>query len=90
MASLLAEFRSNRFVAGIAILAALGGFLFGYDTGVVSGALPFISKSLHIGTFGQSWVVGSLLLGAVVGAVRSGWLANAISRKWTKFAGGRV
>lgn len=90
MTALLAEFRSNRFIAGIAILAALGGFLFGYDTGVVSGALPYISKDLNIGTFGQSWVVGSLLLGAVVGAVLAGWLSDAISRKWTKFLGGCI
>lgn len=82
--------RGNGFIARIAVLAALGGFLFGYDTGVVSGALPFIAKSLHIGTFGQSWVVGSLLLGAVCGAVISAWLADALSRKWTKFISGCV
>ena len=80
----------NRFIAGIAVLAALGGFLFGYDTGVVSGALPYISKSLHIGTFGQSWVVGSLLLGAIAGAFASGRLADLLSRKWTKFVSGCV
>ncbi|HET9720700.1 MAG TPA: sugar porter family MFS transporter [Solirubrobacteraceae bacterium] len=90
MAALLREFKANRFVAGIAFLAALGGFLFGYDTGVISGALPFISKSLHANTFDQSWVVGSLLLGAVAGAVLAGWLADAISRKWTKFLGGCI
>jgi sugar porter (SP) family MFS transporter len=90
MGVLLSEFRHNRFVAGIAILAALGGFLFGYDTGVVSGALPYIGKGLQIGSFGESWVVGSLLLGACSGAVISSWLADAISRKWTKFLAGCV
>jgi sugar porter (SP) family MFS transporter len=87
---LFSELNRNRFIALIAALAALGGFLFGYDTGVVSGALPYISKSLHIGTFGQSWVVGALLLGAVTGAVISGWLADAISRRWTSFLAGVV
>lgn len=81
---------SSRFVAGIALLAALGGFLFGYDTGVVSGALPYITKSLHIGALGQSWVVGSLLLGAIAGAFASGRLADLLSRKWTKFVSGCV
>ncbi|HZE15884.1 MAG TPA: sugar porter family MFS transporter, partial [Mycobacterium sp.] len=90
MRALLAEMRTNRFIAGIAVLAALGGFLFGYDTGVISGALPYMSKSLNIGSFGQSWVVGSLLLGAIAGAILSGWLADAISRRWTKFLGGCV
>ncbi len=84
-------FRSdNRFVTGIALLAALGGMLFGFDTGIVSGALPYVAKHFHLGSFGQSWVVGSLLLGAVVGALLSGKLADSISRKWTKFVAGCV
>jgi sugar porter (SP) family MFS transporter len=82
--------QGNRFVVRIAVLAALGGFLFGYDTGVVSGALPYMTKALHLGSFGQSWVVGSLLLGAVCGAVLSGWLADALSRKWTKVLSGCI
>ncbi|MGH9110386.1 MAG: hypothetical protein ACRDY3_13185 [Acidimicrobiales bacterium] len=49
----------NRFVTGIALLAALGGFLFGFDTGVVSGALPFIAKTFGLGSLGESWIVGS-------------------------------
>lgn len=79
-----------RFVAWIALLAAIGGLLFGFDTGVVGSAEPYFSKALHTSTFGESWVVGSLLLGAVGGAVLAGWLADAISRKWTKFAGGCI
>lgn len=82
--------REYRFVAWIAVLAALGGFLFGFDTGVVGSAEPYFSKALHIGAFGESWVVGSLLLGAVTGAAAAGYLADAISRKWTKFVGGCI
>lgn len=80
--------QENRFVAGIALLAALGGFLFGFDTGVVGSAEPYFAKALHIGTFGESWVVGSLLLGAIAGAAAAGYLADRISRRWTKFVGG--
>jgi sugar porter (SP) family MFS transporter len=80
----------NRFVSGIALLAALGGLLFGFDTGVISGAQLFIGKDLHSSTNAESWFVGSLLLGAVVGALVSGYLADAISRKWTTFAAGIV
>lgn len=79
-----------RFVAWIAALAALGGFLFGFDTGVVGSAEPYFSKSLGIGSFGESWVVGSLLLGAVSGAALAGYLADALSRRWTKFIGGCI
>ena len=80
----------NRFVAGIAVLAGLGGFLFGFDTGVVGSAEPYFAPALHIGSFGESWVVGSLLLGAVGGAAAAGYLADQISRKWTKFTGGAI
>lgn len=80
----------NRYTAWIAMLAALGGFLFGFDTGVVGSAEPYFSKALHTGTFGESWVVGSLLLGATAGAALAGYLADRISRKWTKFTGGVV
>jgi sugar porter (SP) family MFS transporter len=80
----------NRFVSGIALLAALGGLLFGFDTGVISGAQLFIGKDLHTSTGAQAWFVGALLLGAVVGALVSGYLADAISRKWTTFAAGIV
>jgi MFS family permease len=82
--------RQNRFITLIAVLAALGGLLFGYDTGVVGGAAPYIKKSLGIGSFGESWVVGSLLLGAIVGAFLSGKLADLLSRKWTKFVAGII
>ena len=81
---------NNRFVTRIALLAALGGLLFGYDTGVVSGALPYIERSLHLDALDESWVVGSLLIGAVIGAAGAGKLADAISRRWTTFIGGCV
>ena len=92
MFSFLLQLRKpqNRFVAWIAVLAALGGFLFGFDTGVVGSAEPYFSKALHLGSFGESWVVGSLLLGAVAGAALAGWTAEALSRKWTKCMAGCV
>ncbi len=80
----------NPFVMRIASIAALGGFLFGYDTGVISGALLFIKKDLHASTFAQQWIVASLLLGAIGGAVIAGYLADRISRRWTKAASGAV
>ena len=80
----------NRFVSGIAALAALGGFLFGYDTGIISQAMPFLTKDLHPSTVTQSWIVASLLIGAIIGAAGSGYLSDKISRKWTKCISGCV
>ncbi len=80
----------NRFVLRLAIVAALGGFLFGYDTGVISGALPFIGKDIGGGEFNEQAYVGSLLIGAVVGAVLSGFSADAISRRRTKIISGCI
>jgi sugar porter (SP) family MFS transporter len=82
--------RENRFALGISLLAALGGFLFGYDTGVVGGALPLITSHLHLSSGAESWVTGSLLLGAVTGALISGYLADRIGRRWTIFAAGVI
>jgi sugar porter (SP) family MFS transporter len=78
------------FLFALAVIAALGGFLFGYDTGVISGALLYIGPDLHASSFEQEAIVGALLLGAVAGAVISGYLADAIGRKWTKVASGSV
>src|SRR5689334_10648877 len=80
----------NRFVTGIAVLAALGGFLFGYDTGIIGQALPHIQKQFHPSTSASSWIVAAILIGAMIGAGISGYLAERISRKWTKFLAGCV
>jgi sugar porter (SP) family MFS transporter len=81
---------SNRLVLALAAIAALGGFLFGYDTGIISGALLFIKRDLDATTFEQQAIVGSLLLGAVLGAMLSGYAADAFSRRWTKVISGCV
>jgi sugar porter (SP) family MFS transporter len=80
----------NRFVLRLAIVAALGGFLFGYDTGVISGALPFIGKEIGGGEFNEQAYVGSLLIGAVLGAILAGYSADAISRRRTKIIAGCI
>jgi MFS transporter, SP family, galactose:H+ symporter len=46
---------------------ALGSFLFGYDSGVISGALLFLKEDLHLNDFEQGSVVSVLLLGAIAG-----------------------
>src|SRR4051812_43032856 len=60
---------------------ALGGLLFGYDTGVISGALLFIKKSFDVTPFLEGAIGAALLLGAMVGAALSGPLSDRLGRK---------
>lgn len=71
------------FVTVIAIVASIGGFLFGFDTAVISGALsPLISYfNLEQDPVLQGWLVSSIILGSVFGAGFSGYLADRYGRK---------
>lgn len=65
----------------IAIVAGLGGLLFGYDTGVISGALLFIRKAFHLDPAMQGVVVAIALGAAAVGAALAGTLSDAFGRR---------
>ncbi|MDP9728345.1 sugar porter family MFS transporter [Alicyclobacillus tolerans] len=65
----------------IYFFGALGGLLFGYDTGVISGAILFIKKSLHLTTITEGLVVSAILIGAIIGSAISGPLADKVGRK---------
>jgi sugar porter (SP) family MFS transporter len=73
----------NPFVVASAAVAALGGFLFGFDTGIISGALLFIKQEFGLSAGLQQLVVGSLLLAAVVGALLGGPITDVWGRKKT-------
>ncbi|WP_020500132.1 sugar porter family MFS transporter [Sciscionella marina] len=70
-------------VAAASVIAALGGLLFGYDTGVISGALLYLTPAFHLTGTMQQIVVSSLLVGAVVGVVIGGPIADRAGRKRT-------
>ncbi len=65
------------------IVAALGGFLFGYHTGVISGALIFLAPAFHLTPLDEGFVVSIILIGALAGALISGTLADKLGRKKT-------
>ena len=79
--SAAAEGGTNRFIYIVAGVAAMGGLLFGYDTGIISGALLFIADDFKLSDTAQQIVVASLLLGAVFGALFGGPLADRIGRR---------
>ncbi len=73
----------RRFVNVAAGITATGGLLFGYDTGVISGALPFITDDFGISAFTQGVVVSFILVGAMIGAFSGGPLSDRIGRRPT-------
>lgn len=72
----------HRISAGwIYFYAALGGILFGYDTGSISGAILFIEKQLHLSSLEQGWIVSSVLVGAFIGAIFIGPFSDKFGRR---------
>lgn len=71
------------FLLLIAAVSALGGLLFGYDTGVINGAQYFLTEHFNLSDALKGWVVGSALLGCFVGAIIAGPLSIKIGRKWS-------
>ncbi|GGH80557.1 sugar porter (SP) family MFS transporter [Pullulanibacillus pueri] len=67
--------------AVIYFFGALGGLLFGYDTGVISGAILYIKKSLGLTPMTEGIVVSSILVGAIIGAAGSGRLSDKYGRR---------
>ncbi|MFD2516901.1 sugar porter family MFS transporter [Salinimicrobium flavum] len=75
--------KNKTYLILITIVSALGGLLFGYDTGVINGSQYFFSQYFDLDAGMKGWVVGSALLGCFVGAIISGPLSSAIGRKYS-------
>ena len=73
----------RRFMWFVACMAAVGGFLFGFDTGVISGALSFIEATFKPTVLQISLIVSSTVLGAFFGCITSGVLTNRFGRRMT-------
>src|SRR3712207_2017900 len=74
----------RRFVTIAAAITATGGLLFGYDTGVISGALLFIRQDFApLSPFMEGIIVSTLLVGAVAGALSGGPLSDRFGRRPT-------
>jgi sugar porter (SP) family MFS transporter len=67
----------------VSAVAALGGLLFGYDTGVISGALLYLTKDFKLDAFHTELAVSAVLVGCIIGSAVGGRTADLISRKMT-------
>jgi len=77
----LLHYPINGFVIFVAAIAAIGGILFGFDTGVISGAILFIKHQFHLTALMNGVVVSASLVGAIFGAAVSGKFSDLIGRK---------
>ena len=67
----------------LSVVAALGGFLFGYDTAVISGTIAQVTQLFQLDTLQQGWYVGCALVGSIVGVLFAGILSDKLGRKLT-------
>lgn len=74
---------TKKYVFACAVFASLNSVLLGYDVGVMSGAILFIQKDLHITEVQQEILVGILSIMSLIGSLAGGRTSDAIGRKWT-------
>ena len=72
---------NNLYILRISFISALGGYLFGFDFAVISGALPFLKTVFHLSSWWEGFLTGSLALGCIVGCLIAGRLADRYGRK---------
>ncbi|HEY1849024.1 MAG TPA: sugar porter family MFS transporter, partial [Opitutaceae bacterium] len=74
-----------RYLVPICLVAALGGLLFGYDTGVISGAIEPLTARFALGDFMKGWVSGCVLLGCAAGVLVVGPVSDRLGRRLPLF-----
>lgn len=69
------------YILGISFISALGGYLFGFDFAVISGALPFLQKQFALNAYWEGFATGSLALGAIIGCLVAGTVSDKYGRR---------
>ncbi len=74
---------SMGYVIFMAVVAAIGGILFGYDTAVISGTTVMVKSQFALSAAGEGWYVGCALIGSIIGVLAAGTLSDYLGRKLT-------
>ena len=74
---------NKKFIISVSLVAALGGLLFGFDTAIISGAIPYIIPYFHLDEYSLGWAVGCILIGCAFGAMFAGAVADKHGRRFT-------
>ncbi|MBS0029242.1 sugar porter family MFS transporter [Chitinophaga sp. 22321] len=69
------------FISLVSFVAALGGLLFGFDTAIISGTIPYISSYFQLNEYMLGWSVSSILIGCALGAMLAGIMADRYGRR---------
>src|SRR5580658_854736 len=72
---------NHTYILGLSFISALGGYLFGFDFAVISGALPFLQQQFGLNAYWQGLVTGSLALGAIMGCLIAGAFSDRYGRR---------
>src|ERR1044071_9918920 len=72
---------NQSYILGISFISALGGYLFGFDFAVISGALPFLQEQFGLDKYWESFATASLAIGAIIGCLIAGIISDLYGRR---------
>jgi sugar porter (SP) family MFS transporter len=72
---------NKTYIIGVSFISALGGYLFGFDFAVISGALPFLQQQFVLDAYWEGFATGSLALGAMAGCLFAGFYSDKYGRR---------
>ena len=75
--------KKHRYLYAISFVSTIGGFLFGYDTAIISGCNTFLEQHFELTPSMLGWVVSSALLGTIFGCIISSMITDRFGRKKT-------
>jgi len=75
------DYENKSYLSVLALIAALGGFLFGFDTAVISGTINFVKDRFVLDALSEGWFVSIALLGCIFGVMLAGFLSDNFGRK---------